>query len=354
MKIDSLLEEMESQRASDLHITVSSPPMMRKHGSLIPVIQTVITAELARDLVRQIADDAHFEEVITIGESDFSYSIASGTRFRVNAYKQRGNFGLAIRIITSKIPSPEELGLPSVFEQIAQKHKGLVLVTGPTGSGKSTTLASILDYINTNRNVHIITLEDPIEYVHKNKKSIVNQREIGTDSNSFANALRASLRQDPDIILVGEMRDAETIDIALTAAETGHLVFSTLHTVSAPKTIDRIIGSFPPEKQDQIRTQFASVFEAVISQQLMPRADKNGRIAAFEVMTKTPAISNLIREGKNHQLYSSMQTSAQLGMKIMDRSLYDLTKSGFVSRDTAIEYSVDSEGIKKMFQGGIV
>jgi twitching motility protein PilT len=356
LHIDDLLSKLESLKASDLHITVTSPPMMRKHGALVPLAPEVVTPEIARVLVRQICDDRHYEELLEKGESDFSYSIPSGTRFRVNAYKQRGFFGLAIRIIASVIPQPEQLGLPEVFTQIAQKHKGLVLVTGPTGSGKSTTLASILDFINRTRNVHVMTLEDPIEYVHKNKKSIFNQREIGSDSNSFASALRASLRQDPDIILVGEMRDPETIDIALTAAETGHLVFSTLHTVSAPKTVDRIIGSFPAERQEQVRTQLSGVFEAIIAQQLMPLANGQGRVAAFEIMLRTPAISNLIREDKVHQLYSSMQTSANLGMILMDKSISNSYMKGKITRETALEYAVDHEGMKKTLgaAGGVV
>lgn len=345
---------MESMKASDLHITVSSPPMIRKHGTLVPLVKEEITHQLARELVRQISDDKHFEEILAIGESDFSYSIPSGTRFRVNAYKQRGHFGLAIRIIVATIPSAEALGLPPIFKQLAQKHKGLVLVTGPTGSGKSTTLASLIDYINTTRSCHIITLEDPIEYVHKNKKSIVNQREVGSDTESFAHALRAALRQDPDVILVGEMRDPETIDIALTAAETGHLVFSTLHTVSAPKTVDRIIGSFSADRQEQVRTQLSGVFEAIIAQQLLPLASGQGRVASFEIMTKTPAISNLIRESKIHQLYSTMQTSANLGMKLMDKSLSELCLTGRITRDMAEEYAVDAETLKRLIvQGGI-
>lgn len=348
MHIDDLLARLESLKASDLHITVTSPPMMRRHGSLVPLIPDVVTPEIARVLVKQICDERHYAELIEVGESDFSYSIPSGTRFRVNAYKQRGFFGLAIRIIASNIPKPEFLGLPDVCLQVAQKHKGLILVTGPTGSGKSTTLASILEHINLTRNVHVMTLEDPIEYVHDNIKSIFNQREIGSDSNSFASALRASLRQDPDIILVGEMRDPETIDIALTAAETGHLVFSTLHTVSAPKTIDRIIGSFPADRQEQVRTQLSGVFEAIIAQQLMPLESGKGRVAAFEIMLRTPAISNLIREDKVHQLYSTMQTSANLGMQLMDKSIADAYHAGKISRETALEYAVDYEGMKRM------
>lgn len=347
MHIDELLKVVADEKGSDLHITVSSPPMMRKSGKLIPIGEEVVSWKLARELVRQISTDEKFLELEEVGETDFSYTDATGTRFRVNAYKQRNFHGLAARIITTTIPRPQDLNLPDVYETLATKHKGLILVTGPTGSGKSTTLASIIDHINTNRNVHIITLEDPIEYVHKNKKSIVEQREIGTDTHSFSSALRASLRQDPDIILIGEMRDAETIDIALTAAETGHLVLSTLHTVSAPKTIDRIIGSFPPHRQDQVRAQLAGVLEAVISQQLLPK-NGGGRVAAFEVMTKTPAISNLVRDGKIHQLYSTMQTSAQLGMKLMDTSLSELCHAGLVSYDIAFEYAVDPEAFKKM------
>jgi len=320
---------------------------MRVHGHLSPIGNGVITHEMAEMLVKQISPPKRFKEFEEIGESDFSYTTKAGTRFRVNIYKQRGHYGIAARIITTTIPQAEDLGLPSVYEVLACKHKGLVLVTGPTGSGKSTTLASIINYINSSRSEHIITIEDPIEYVHQNKLSIVNQREIGADSKSFANALRAALRQDPDVILIGEMRDAETIEIALTAAETGHLVFSTLHTVSAPKTIDRIVGVFPSEKQNVIRTQLSGVLEAVISQQLLPKTDGNGRVAAFEVMTKTPAISNLIRENKIHQIYSTMQTSAQYGMQLMDKALSDIVKAGMVEFGTAVEYAVDPEAFKK-------
>ncbi|MCX7714949.1 MAG: type IV pilus twitching motility protein PilT [Clostridia bacterium] len=348
MHIDELLSIVEEQQASDLHITVSSPPMMRRHGRLLPIGEEIVTWKAARELARQIAPDEKFLELEEMGECDFSYTAPSGTRFRVNAYKQRGFHGIAARLIVPEIPRPGSLGLPNVFENLAHKHKGLILITGPTGSGKSTTLASIIDYINTNRNVHIITLEDPIEYVHRNKKSIVNQREIGTDSGSFANALRASLRQDPDVILIGEMRDPETIDIALTAAETGHLVFSTLHTVSAPKTIDRIIGSFPPHRQEQVRIQLAGVLEAVISQQLLPTISGTDRVAIFEVMTRTPAIANLIRDGKIHQLYSSMQTSAQFGMKLMDKALSEACDAGIISYDVAFEYAVDQDSFRKM------
>lgn len=348
MHIDELLKIVADEKGSDLHITVSSPPMMRKSGRLIPVTDEIVTDRTARELARQIAPDEKFLELEEIGETDFSYTDPTGTRFRVNAYKQRGYHGIAARMITQEIPRPASLGLPPVYENLAHKHKGLILIAGPTGSGKSTTLASIIDYINTNRNVHILTLEDPVEYVHKNKKSIVNQREIGLDSGSFAAALRAALRQDPDVILIGEMRDPETIDIALTAAETGHLVLSTLHTVSAPKTIDRIIGSFPPHRQEQVRVQLAGVLEAIISQQLLPTVNGTDRVAVFEVMTRTPAIANLIRDGKIHQLYSTMQTSAQFGMKLMDAALTEVCKSGLVSYDTAFEYAVDQDAFRKM------
>lgn len=347
MHIDQLLTYLEKEKGSDLHITVSSPPMMRVHGRLTPIGNVVVTHEMAEVLVKQISTPERFKEFVEVGESDFSYTTQLGTRFRVNIYKQRGHYGIAARIITTTIPKAEELGLPAVYETLVCKHKGLVLITGPTGSGKSTTLASMMDYINTHRSEHIITVEDPIEYVHKNKMSIVNQREVGADTRSFNNALRAALREDPDVILIGEMRDMETIEIALTAAETGHLVFSTLHTVSAPKTIDRIVGIFPAEKQDVIRTQLSGVLEAVISQQLLPKTGGNGRIAAFEVMTKTPAISNLIREGKIHQIYSTMQTSAQFGMNLMDKALSDIVRSGAVDFETALEYSVDPENFKK-------
>jgi len=286
----------------------------------------------------------HFEET---GELDFSYSNPGLGRFRVNIYKQRGSYSMALRVVSLNVPSMESLRLPAIIKELSMKQRGLILVTGPTGSGKSTTLASMIDLMNHQRNEHIITIEDPIEYLHKHNRSIVNQREIGHDSKSFANALRAALRQDPDIILVGEMRDLETISTAITAAETGHLVLSTLHTIGAAKTVDRIIDVFPPHQQQQIRIQLASVLEAVISQQILPKADGSGRIAAFEVMVANSAIRNLIREGKTHQIQNVIQTGASQSMVTMDASLIDLYKKRIIDMPTLRKYAVDFDMVQK-------
>ena len=284
MNIFNLLKEAIDLGASDIHITTNSPPIARIKGKLINLSNDIITKEIAKDLTKQIAKKERFQKIEVMGEVDFSVSLDNGARFRVNAYKQKGDYALAIRVINIIIPSFEELNLPLSISTFTQKNKGLVLVTGPTGSGKSTTLASLIDMINKNRQTHIITLEDPIEYVHNHKKSIVNQREIGCDSKSFQSALRATLRQDPDVILIGEMRDTETISIALTAAETGHLVFSTLHTIGAARTIDRIVDSFPSNQQQQIRTQLSTVCEGIISQQLLLTKDGSKRIAFEKII----------------------------------------------------------------------
>ncbi|NLL81110.1 MAG: type IV pilus twitching motility protein PilT [Tissierellia bacterium] len=347
MDLVNILKVGVEKKASDIHITVGVPPTYRINGELLSFNDIPLSPEDTLQLTRQALNNEQFERIEKQGELDFSHSIPSLGRFRVNAYRQRSSYGLALRIIPNKIPSMEFLGLPEVAKDIARLPRGLVLVTGPTGSGKSTTLASIIDQINSERNCHILTLEDPIEYLHRHNKSMVNQREIGTDSLNFANALRGALREDPDVILVGEMRDLETISIAITAAETGHLVLSTLHTLGAAKTIDRVIDVFPPHQQQQIRVQLATVLEAVVSQQLLPKADGDGRIAAFEVMIATSAIRNLIREDKNHQIDSMIQTGSKHKMVTMDNNIIDLYIKGHISRETALVQAFNQQEIKK-------
>ena len=324
--------------ASDLHLTVGVPPVYRINGRLQQYGSDIITAENINELVYTILPDNKTEEFEGKGETDFNYTLEGYCRFRVNAYHQQNACALAARLIASKIPTIESLNMPSVLLDLAEKPQGLILVTGPTGSGKSTTLAAMIDYINETKSKHIITLEDPVEYVHEHKQSIVNQREIGIDTNNFANALRASLRQDPDIILVGEMRDLETISTAITAAETGHLVFGTLHTSSAPTTIDRIIDVFPPHQQGQVRIQLANVLQGIISQRLFVKKDGKGRVAATEILVGVPAIANLIRNEKVHQIPSVMQTSKALGMHTLDASIQALVSSGKISLEEARPY----------------
>ncbi len=347
MNLFELLSIAVEAGASDLHLTVNSPPIMRVNGKLIRMTNESLTPDDTLRIIGEVLkpdQNAVFEER---GELDLSYSHPGLGRFRVNVFKQRGSYGMALRVVALSIPSMESLGLPLILKDLAKKQRGLILVTGPTGSGKSTTLAAMIDYMNQNRNEHILTIEDPIEYLHKHNKSIVNQREIGHDSQSFANALRAALRQDPDIILVGEMRDLETIATAITAAETGHLVLSTLHTIGAAKTVDRIIDVFPPHQQQQIRIQLASVIEAVISQQILPKADGSGRVAAFEVMTANTAVRNLVREGKTHQIQTVIQTGSMAGMQTMDASLLDLFKKRVIDKENLRKYSVDTDMVMK-------
>lgn len=346
LSVEEILSKAKEAGASDVHITVGIPPKMRINGKLITMegakLLPADTMEIAIHVMNE-KQRQHFEEY---GEVDMSFAIAGEGRYRVNIYKQRGSIAMAFRLVGTDIPTPESLGVPESVVDLYQKKRGLVLVTGPTGSGKSTTLASIIDTINNHREAHVITLEDPIEYLHQHKKSIVNQREIGLDSNNYARALRAALREDPDVILVGEMRDFETISTAITAAETGHLVFSTLHTIGAASTVDRIIDVFPPHQQQQIRVQFANVLEAVISQQLIPTVDGKGRVAAFEVLHNNTAVRNLIREGKTHQLTSIMQTNRKAGMMTMDDALAQLYMEMKIDREMALQFAQDPESIK--------
>ena len=332
------LEAMLAMGASDLHLTAGAPPTVRVAGSLQPLQGAPVmdSGELQR-LLYAILTQAQrevFEEKL---ELDFSYSLPGRARFRVNIYKQRENIGAAFRVIPFEIKSLESLGIPPVVSNFASLPRGFVLVTGPTGSGKSTTLASLIDIANETRHDHIMTVEDPIEFLHQHRNCLVNQREVGTDTHSFSDALKHVLRQDPDIILVGEMRDLETIQVALTAAETGHLVLATLHTQDAAQTIDRIIDVFPPHQQEQIRQQLAGTLQGVVCQTLCKTADGKGRVAAVEVLTATPAIRNLIREGKTHQIYSAMQAGAQYGMQTMDQSLADLVKSHKITFEQGAE-----------------
>lgn len=343
---ETLLKAVE-RKASDLHITTNLPPMMRINGALVNYGDRHLTPEDTEAVMRQVLNEAQIDKLDQMGEIDFSFHIHNVSRFRVNAYKQRGSYSLAFRVVSVSIPTLDGLGFPPVMKELALKQRGLILVTGPTGSGKSTTLAAMVNHINQNRDCHIITLEDPIEYLHKHGKSMVNQREIGSDSMSFANALRAALREDPDVILVGEMRDTETIATAITAAETGHLVMSTLHTGSADQTVDRIIDVFPPFQQQQIRVQLAGTLNGIVTQQLLPTADGTGRFAALEIMVTTGAISNLIREGKSHQIPTAIQTGIKLGMRSMDYSLADLVRYGVITQETAYIHAMDQEMLRR-------
>lgn len=336
--IQALFQYAYDEKASDLHLTVGIPPMYRIDGKLAPHGDEALTAEVLQAMIAEVVPVHKRGEYEEKGETDFNYSLGSLCRFRVNAYHQRNTTALAARLIASEIPTIESLHMPQVLFDLADKPQGLILVTGPTGSGKSTTLAAMIDYINTTKAKHIITLEDPIEYLHQHKQSVVNQREVGVDTETFANGLRASLRQDPDIILVGEMRDLETISTAITAAETGHLVFATLHTSSAPTTIDRIIDVFPPHQQGQIRIQLANVLQGIISQRLFVRKGKKGRVAATEILVAIPAVTNLIRNEKVHQIPSIMQTNRALGMHTLETSIQGLVASGQISLEDARPY----------------
>ena len=345
--IDELLKIGKENGASDVHITVGIPPKMRVNGELVDMNYPKLMPEDTDAIISPMLSERQKEILKRDGEADFSFSIPALGRYRVNAFNQRGSLAAAIRLVGTQIPKPEDLGLPKSVIDLYNKKRGLILVTGPTGSGKSTTLASLINRINENRKAHIITLEDPIEYLHQHKLSMVNQREVGLDTMSYANALRAALREDPDVILVGEMRDLETISIAITAAETGHLVLSTLHTIGAASTIDRIIDVFPPHQQQQIRIQLSMVLEAVISQQLIPTADRHHRVAAFEVMLMSVAIKNLIREAKTFQIESMIQTSKKNGMITMDDALYELCMMGHITSEQAINFAQDSVALEK-------
>ncbi|HBQ28550.1 MAG TPA: type IV pili twitching motility protein PilT [Desulfotomaculum sp.] len=363
MKVVELITQAAKLDVSDIHLTVGKPPVYRLHGNLYPLDAPelkgkldfglsgeevkILTPEGTEALAQEIMTKVQYEKFKERGDLDFSYSVPGIARSRVNAFKQRNSTAIALRVLNTRIPSFQELGLPNVLIMLSRRPNGLVLVTGPTGCGKSTTLAAMIDLINKEKRVHIITLEDPIEYLHRHNLSIVNQREIGQDTQSFATALRAALREDPDVILVGEMRDLETIAIAITAAETGHLVLATLHTSSAAETIDRVIDVFPPHQQQQIRIQLANTIEGIVSQQLIPRRDKPGRVAALEILVATPAIRNLIREGKTFQIPSQLQTGAKHGMQTLDMSLRLLYQKKIISREEVLNRAYDPETILK-------
>jgi twitching motility protein PilT len=343
------LLEVVAKKASDLHLTAGAPPMLRVRGSLVPVEGAArLTPTDTREIVYTILNSTQRQRLETDWQLDFAYSIPGHARFRVNSYFQRGTIGAAFRLIPAETVPIEQLGLPPVIRGFASKPRGIVLVTGPTGSGKSTTLASIINEINETRDDHIMTIEDPIEFLHRHKQCIVNQREIGSDAQSFAMALKAALRQDPDVILVGEMRDMETIGTALTAAETGHLVFATLHTQDAPQTVDRIIDVFPPAQQGQVRAQLAIGLQGIVTQTLVPTADGKGRAVAAEVLVPTPGIRNLIREGKTHQIYSMIQTGGAQGMQTMDASLASLVRAGRITEELAVTRSSSPEELRKL------
>ena len=345
--LDEILIQSVKVRASDIHLTTGRPPSYRIDGILAPIEGERLTPQMLEDILMPLMDVRHREELQNNGQTDFAYAISGVGRFRVNVFKQRGTLASVMRSLPFNIPEPEDLGIPAEVVEMTTRKRGLILVTGPTGSGKSTTLASLIHVINRNYPYHIITLEDPIEYLHRHDKSVVNQREIGSDSTNYAQALRAALREDPDVILVGEMRDLETISTAITAAETGHLVFSTLHTIGADKTIDRIIDVFPPNQQQQIRIQLASVLECVVSQQLLKKADGSGRVAALEILFANNAVRNLIRESKTYQISSVMQTSKRAGMQIMDDALYDLYMRKLIDADNAVTYAQDPVSMNK-------
>ena len=351
MNMVELLQEGVRRKASDLHITVGVSPIFRIDGDLVASGHPKLLPADTERLLAEIATAEQREKFGQMGELDMSYALPGVSRFRVNAFRQRGATALVLRVVAENVPTFEQLRLPDVLKTLAGKTRGLVLVTGPTGSGKSTTLAAMINLINEKRSCHIITLEDPIEYLHRHNRSIVNQREVNSDTRSFANGLRAALREDPDVILVGEMRDMETISIAITAAETGHLVFATLHTSDAAQTVDRIIDVFPPFQQQQVRIQLSMTLQGIVAQQLLPRIDGRGRVAAMEILVANPAIRNLIREGKSHQILSVIQTGAKAGMQSMDMSLRELSRKGMVTFEEALMRASDPDTFMRLTQG---
>jgi len=350
-QMEDLLQVMVDEGGSDLHIRVGVPPVIRLHGKLVHMDLPVLQPEDTESIMKAITSEAHIQKVREQGGTDYGFAFGEAARFRVSVFKERGNFGMVLRQIPNKLMSLEQIGLPPSVKDILFRPRGLVLVTGPTGSGKTTTLASMIDIINTEEDCHIITIEDPVEYYHPHKKSIVTQREVGVDVPDFAEALRRGLRQDPDCILVGEMRDLETMEAAITAAETGHLVFATLHTTGAARTVDRIVDAFPTDQQEQIRTQLASSIIAVISQVLLVRADGKGRVACFEIMITTPSIQALIRDNKTFRITSDIQTGAKYGMMTLDSNLMSLYERGLISYGDLITIAQDPQAIVAKLQG---
>ena len=349
--MSDLLQLVVSEGASDLHIRVATSPTIRVHGTLHRVEGPALTPEGAEELMRSITSEEHIQQVRERGGADFAFAFGDAARFRVSVFKEKGNFAMVLRQIPSKMLTYEQIGLPESVKELLFKPRGLILVTGPTGSGKSTTLASMLNIVNeTREEVHLITIEDPIEYYHKHKKALVTQREVHVDVPNFAEAIRRALRQDPDMILVGEMRDLETIEAAITAAETGHLVFGTLHTTGAAKTIDRLTNAFPTNQQEMVRIQLSTVLQAVISQLLIPRIDKPGRVAAFEIMINTPSIAALIRDNKTFRIQSDIQTGSKWGMVTLDSWLIDKYLQGLIAREEVINKSQDPTTIMAKLQ----
>ena len=341
MDIIQIMNEAVKQNASDIHLAVARPAIFRVNGKLVPFGDQQLTPKDTEEFTKAITSEQHRSQIERIGGVDFGFNLERGIRFRASCFKQRGSHGIVLRLLPRKFYTFEEIGLPARIVELLNRPRGLILVTGPTGSGKTTTLATMINYINENRDVHVITIEDPIEYFHDHKTSIVTQREVGVDVPSFSEGLIKALRQDPDVILIGEMRDLATMESAITAAETGHLVFATLHTTGAARTVDRIIDVFPSHQQAQIRVQLAANIEAVVSQTLLPTMDGRGRVAAFEIMVATPAIRNLIREGKTHQIVSELQTGAKYGSRTLDSHLIDLYSQGLVSYEECLSKSYD-------------
>ncbi len=350
-QMSDLLQLVVSEGSSDLHIRVGIPPTIRVHGILHRVEGPSLTPEGAEELMRSITSEDHIQQIRERGGADYAFAFGEAARFRVSAFKEKGNFAMVLRQIPSKLLTMEQIGIPPSIKEMLYKPRGLVLVTGPTGSGKTTTLASLINIINEERDeAHIITIEDPIEYYHKHKKAVVTQREVHVDVPNFAEALRRALRQDPDVVLVGEMRDLETIEAAITAAETGHLVFGTLHTTGAAKTIDRITNAFPTNQQEMVRIQLSTVLQAVVSQLLIPRIDKPGRVAVFEIMVNTPSIAALIRDNKTFRIQSDIQTGAKWGMVTLDSFLVEKYLAGMISREEVVTKSQDPVTVQAKLQ----